>query len=510
MFPLFGSEIAVSTSADDFFFKMSLTLARFKDFKVQRTIAVMKGLSGFGWSQLVQHAGYALILAVLSGIGFLGHSLHWSFADIGHNAAFANAMTRLPGSEKDTSETSGLTVPQTSISEPASSASGKTLAPLVLPSANSLQLSGIEVEVADMHVLTQEIVASAEVQYDHRHTVELSSRVPGVIHKVLCQWGQQVNVGDILAIVEAGEVGRLKSEFAKALSERNLKRRTLDRLRSASHAIPEGQLLEAEGALQVATVNLLSEEQALVNLGFELTLDEFTGLSEDTVNKRLRTLGFDGELLTSIERSTLSSNLLPVRSPISGVIIGNDAAIGESVSSEKSFMQVSDVSRVWVTIHVRKEDATLIRIGQKVSFLPDGFDAPVEGKLNWISTEVDEKTRTLNVRAELTNPHVSGSDVPTIDGYALRANMFGVANVEIRSETCVAVTRDCLHMVNGQTLIFVQTAPDTFEPRIVKCEISQDEMAGVTGPVVAGDKVASRGSQLLKSELLLSRNPGRE
>lgn len=474
--------------------------------------AVVRTSSRFGWIHLKQHAPYLVTMSGLFCVGFLGHSLHWSIPRFGGEAVLGETNVNVADSANSVQPSSSVTefIGDQKSTEGLARPSENPDSSIVLKSAESRELAGIEVESVDVQVLTKAVVASAEVQYDRRHTIGLSSRVPGVIHRVLCQWGQQVRAGEILAVVEAGEVGQLKSDFAKALSERNLKQRTFERLKSASHAISHGQLLEAEGALQVATVTLLSAEQALVNLGFQLTIDEFTGLPEDEVNLRLRTLGFDGELLTAIGKSTSSSNLLPICSPIDGVIIENDAALGESVSSEKSFMQVSDVSRVWVTIHVRKEDAASIRIGQNVSFSPDGWSVPVEGKISWISTEVDEKTRTLRIRAEVTNPKLSDGDGSAIDGYALRANMYGVAEIEICSETAVAVSKDCLHMDNGQTIIFVQTASDTFEPRAVKCGVSENDMVAVTGPVAAGSKVASRGSQLLKSELVLSRTSERE
>ena len=55
--------------------------------------------------------------------------------------------------------------------------------------------------------------------------------------------------------------------------------------------------------------------------------------------------------------------------------------------------------------------------------MPDGTDEEVTGKVTWISTAVDERTRTLQVREELPNP----------DG-RLRANTFGSGRVVLRAD----------------------------------------------------------------------------
>ena len=181
------------------------------------------------------------------------------------------------------------------------------------------------------------------------------------------QWGQFVKAGELLVIIEAGDVGKLKSEFARSLFDWRFKERTVERYREPSDTIPMKQLLDAEGGLKAAKVAMLSIEQALVNLGYRFLWSDFANMSEDYVMLELRTLGFDGDFKKSIEGLTASSNLLPVRAPSDGVIIGNDASIGEAVSSENPFMEILDVSRVWIVLDVRKEDASTEQVfGQPI------------------------------------------------------------------------------------------------------------------------------------------------
>ena len=82
---------------------------------------------------------------------------------------------------------------------------------------------------------------------------------------------------------------------------------------------------------------------------------------------------------------------------------------GEVVNSSKVLFVMADVSQLWIMLDVRAEDIGLASIyGQKVTFFPGAAgQEPVRGQVSWISTEADEKTRTVHVRAEVANPEGS-------------------------------------------------------------------------------------------------------
>src|SRR5581483_1792155 len=106
-----------------------------------------------------------------------------------------------------------------------------------------------------------------------------------------------------------------------------------------------------------------------------------------------------------------------------------------TVEPGSALFTVTDTSRLWVTASVKVEDADLVALGQRVSFVPDGGtrDA-VAAVVSWVSTEVDEPTRTVRVRAEVENP----------DG-RLRARTFGRARIVTREEPdAIAVPNEAI------------------------------------------------------------------
>src|SRR5438309_1141516 len=74
------------------------------------------------------------------------------------------------------------------------------------------------------------------------------------------QVGDVVRRGDVLALVDAAEVGRAKAEFQQALVQAALKGTTLDSLRESAAVVAGRQLREAEAALREAQIRLLTAE----------------------------------------------------------------------------------------------------------------------------------------------------------------------------------------------------------------------------------------------------------
>src|SRR5207249_10656735 len=91
--------------------------------------------------------------------------------------------------------------------------------------------AGVEVEPVWTAPVVEAVGGSGEITYDPTRTARLSARVPGSVVRAYKQVGERVSPGDVVALVDAAEVGRAKSEFLQALVQTRLKRRVLDRLK---------------------------------------------------------------------------------------------------------------------------------------------------------------------------------------------------------------------------------------------------------------------------------------
>ena len=83
-------------------------------------------------------------------------------------------------------------------------------------SQEAVEKAGIEVEtVGTAPVVNRH--RQREVTYDLTRMARLSARVPGSIFRVFKQVGDPVKAGEVIALVDAAEVGRAKAESLRCL-----------------------------------------------------------------------------------------------------------------------------------------------------------------------------------------------------------------------------------------------------------------------------------------------------
>jgi multidrug efflux pump subunit AcrA (membrane-fusion protein) len=147
---------------------------------------------------------------------------------------------------------------------------------------------------------------------------------------------------------------------------------------------------------------------------------------------------------------------------------------------------------------VSKEDASRVAIGQPVRFRPDGADADCESTVSWISTEVNDETRTLEVRAEIAGH----GPVP------VRANTFGNGRIEVdRIGTAVVVPSQSVQWDGTRWVVFVPAGETAFAAQPVRPGLREGDQVEIKGDFAGGPPthVVREGSHLLKSKILLDR-----
>jgi cobalt-zinc-cadmium efflux system membrane fusion protein len=373
-------------------------------------------------------------------------------------------------------------------------------------SLESADKAGVDIALVDQQAVLETVTANGELVYDPTRAARLSSRAPGAVWRVVKQVGQPVRKGEVLALVDAAEVGRAKSDFLQAIAQVRLAQKTLSRLRPLVQdgTVPSRQFQEAETAAAEAEVKLLSTTQSLINLGLPVRVSDFEDLTTSQIAEKIQFLGLSDSMTAGLEAATTTSNLLPIASPLDGLVVECRTAAGEVVDSKTLLFDVADVSRLWLSLAVRQEDARYVRVGQKVLFRPaDARSAAdeVQGEIAWISTAADDRTRTVKVRA----------DVPNAQG-RLRANTFGTGRIVLRDEPrAIVVPSVAVHWDGDCSVVFVRDrkwfdkqAPKLFHVRKVRLGVRQGDMTEVIAGLLPGEVVAAKNSHVLGAQLLKS------
>ncbi|MBS0205787.1 MAG: efflux RND transporter periplasmic adaptor subunit [Planctomycetes bacterium] len=367
-------------------------------------------------------------------------------------------------------------------------------------SAESVDKAGIDVDLVQERLMADVITANGELMFDPTRVGHLSTRVPGSVAAVFKTVGDEIAAGDVLALVDASQVGQAKSQFLQAVVQHQLRESTVERLRpiANSGALPQKALIEAESALQEAEVALIASRQSLANLGFDLP-EDLEDRAPRSLADELRFLGIPTDALALLPAGTKTANLIPVRSTYDGVLMAAHVVAGEVVDISRTLFTVSDPRRMWLILNVRQEDARYVRRGQTVKFHSDNGDRDVIGQVSWISPAIDEQTRTMQVRIIIANEDLTMHDMT-----------FGEGQIVLREEpNAIVVPREAVQSTPDASFVFVRDknyfeegSPKFFYVRQVRQGARDGKYIELLAGVLPGEVVASKGSNVLLAQLL--------
>lgn len=314
--------------------------------------------------------------------------------------------------------------------------------------------------------------ANAESAFDANAYADVVPRVAGILREIKADLGKAVAQGDVLAIVDSPEVSGAKSRYLTAQAALTLARAAYERTKALARqdALPAKQELEALTALSQSESASLDAAQALKNLGF------------------------DGTALEGIVQSKDLSSELRIVAPIGGTVIQRHAVTGEAVVAATSIFTIANRSRMWLWIDVYESDVDKIEVGQPLTFHVPGQNGPTyQGNVTWVGAQVDEATRTTQVRAELENP-----------AGRLRANQFGQAMIEVGvPHDVIVVPKGAVQSHNGVSVVFLPVEPGVYRPqRVMARPSNRPDVVEIDWGLQAGDEVVTSGSFWLKTEIM--------
>ena len=365
-------------------------------------------------------------------------------------------------------------------------------------SVDAMNKAGVDVEPVERLAIIEDIAAAGEIRYDETKTAQVSPQIEGIVREIRVEVGNWVKPGDIMAVIDSQEAGRLKTALLSALLQEQLSHTKYDRIERliSSRAASKTEFDEAKTELQQATAEVEQGVRAFVNLGLDVDIDRIRGTSLSEAKAMIRSIGSAG-----ISSNTKSDNLLAVVAPIEGRIVDRPVTIGQVVDRGGNMFRIADTRNMWLDVRVPSESASLVRLGQTVRYVPDGQTKVHEGEVSWISTDVDSQTRTVRVRAELAN-----------EDEQLRNESFGKGQIVLREETdAIVVPLSSLQWDGAGHVVFVRDSrffeedrPKFFIARSVRPGVKQDGFVEIIAGVLPGEVVASSGSDVLRAQLLKS------
>jgi len=333
------------------------------------------------------------------------------------------------------------------------------------------------------HTISESVDAHGELKPVQSREVIVSSPFSGIIlsssNQNLPVEGQNIRKGTSLiqlnpSIQSAGGENYAQ-QFINAQSQLTLAKKNLERSRRLyeKEAIPEVELEKAR----------IEYRQALTQF---LTINEIAQIDTASVD----TYG-DSE----------SSYRFEMKAPISGTVVESYARPGMQVKAGEPLIRIADMSKMWLSVHVPASERTAIQNPGAAVFYVQGNEKmygmeEVNGRLLSAGKQVDPESRTLSLIYEIDNRE------------GLHSGLFVTAEIDTeQKENVIAIPETSLIEEEGNYVVYVHVAGESFEKRAITTGIRNRGWVEVTSGLDEGEQIVTTNAYQVKLASLSSEAP---
>lgn len=312
------------------------------------------------------------------------------------------------------------------------------------------------------------ISATGKLEANADRIAHVSPRISGKIVAVRASLGDSVSVGQALATLDSIELGEALGRYHQSKTKLALAQSNMERIKGLveKKIAARKDILQAETDFKTAQTELHTDQERLALYG--VPDSDLKGAN----HKRL---------------------LLPVRSPINGIITEKHAIVGELSDPSKNLYTVADLSSIWVLVDINEKDLAKVNKGQTATVVVGAFpDLKLKGRITYIADVMDQTSRTVKARIEVVN-----------HGRKLKPEMFATVELALANDTppVLAVSEDALQNLDGKKVVFVAETETEFAARPVQTGQASGGLVEIISGLKEGEKYAAKGAFILKSEV---------
>ncbi len=184
---------------------------------------------------------------------------------------------------------------------------------------------------------------------------------------------------------------------------------------------------------------------------------------------------------------------MTIRAPRSGTVISINASEGMPIGILDSLVTLADIDTIRVVFDVYPKEISQVRLGQKVEVTSTGYGEMIfPGTIQYISPNLDEKSQTLKVAAEVENRN-----------HHLKFGMFVQGKILVRSDQKVLmIPEEAVVQIGEGSVVFIPQGEAVFLKKPVKIGEHGKGKVEILEGLNEGERVVTTGSFILKSESL--------
>jgi cobalt-zinc-cadmium efflux system membrane fusion protein len=339
--------------------------------------------------------------------------------------------------------------------------------------------ASLTIEPVQDHTFRAEHLTEGKIAVDEDRSTPVFSPYAGRVIKLLARPGDHVTQGQPLFVIEAADTVQAQNDFISAVAGLNKAKSQMD--------LAQIQDKRAKDLFEGKAVPLKDYQQtqaALISAQNDLRSAETT---LQAARNRLRILGLSDDAITSFQEKGRIDPNTTIVAPIAGTVVQRKVGPGQYVNAGASdpVFVIGDLSTVWLTAFVRETDASVVSVGQEISFnvlaMPD---RELRARIDYVSAAIDATTRRLMVRATVDNANG-----------LLKPEMF--ANVTIYAagdHPAVAVPKRALIYEGDEVRVWVAHDDKTIELRKIKTGLANGDLVEVSGDLKPGERIVTKGN----------------
>ncbi|MBS0369077.1 MAG: efflux RND transporter periplasmic adaptor subunit [Proteobacteria bacterium] len=330
------------------------------------------------------------------------------------------------------------------------------------------QLTQIKVERAEVAPVPLDEPLAARVAYDENATARLFAPIAGRVLEIHANIGDQVKAGQVLAILDAPELGTAAADLAKAQADAHQKKAAFERSKSLFDAevVPKRDLEAAQSDWHQAQAEVERARLRLANL-------------------------------TPGNGAAQGGERYVLRAPIAGIVATRriNPAMEVRPDADEPLFVVTDMSRLSVLVDVPERDLPLVTVGKSAQVEVSAYPhRSFVGKVVRVAPTLDPQTRRVQARVAVDNK----------EGL-LKPEMYAKVGILADNQGELPKIPTGALLVEGvKNYVFVEREPGVFEKREVTLAVQTRSYAYVWQGIKAGEKVVGVGALLLNAELASS------
>ncbi|MBT8210890.1 MAG: efflux RND transporter periplasmic adaptor subunit, partial [Eudoraea sp.] len=208
------------------------------------------------------------------------------------------------------------------------------------------------------------------------------------------------------------------------------------------------------------------------------------------VRSKLKLWKLSDSQIDKIEKSGSVLENFPVYAMQSGTVSEVLAAEGDYIKEGQPLVRLSNLNTVWAAFDAYENQLSQLKVGQKISIKANAYpDKTYDAVVSFIDPVLNNKTRTLNLRATLNNKNQLFKPGMFISGTIAQ-------NAGDQKDEMLMVPTSAVMWTGERSLVYVKTLPNqpVFEMREVTLGDRVGERYAIISGLREGEEIVTNGT----------------